>query len=116
MRSLSELRDLVKALAPGQPAPPKPIKKRAPRPESPFDPLEGAKHSSAPYQFRPHRLKDLWQLHKLDAYEPSSVKNVKIRRYVAAMKQAAIKPKVGFPSVPSMRILKSFIAELKCTE
>lgn len=108
------LKSLSKALSPGQPAPPRPSKKRAPRPETPFDPLEGVHHSSAPYQFRPHRLKDLIDLHKLDAYDAPAVKNVKIRHYVASAHHAF--RKLGFASRPSFSLLKSMVKELKCSE
>lgn len=92
--------DLLKALSPGQPAPPHPAKPRAPRPPPPFDPVEGVKHSSAAYQFRPIRLKDLWKLHQLDKYDPQKIKKPSFPSYVAAGVKAI--PTPGFNRLKTM--------------
>lgn len=55
--------------SPGLPIAPRPSRKRAPRPKAPFDVVEGVSHPSTVYQFKPHRLGDLQELHTQDSYE-----------------------------------------------
>jgi hypothetical protein len=64
--------------SPGLPVAPHPIKPRAPRTPSPFDPVEGVKKPGTPYEFKPIRLGDLYQLHQQDSYPIAPQRSTKV--------------------------------------
>lgn len=64
--------------SPGLPIAPHPIKPRAPRTPAPFDPLEGVKKPGSPYEFKPIRLGDLYQLHQQDSYPIAAQRSTKV--------------------------------------
>lgn len=90
--------------SPGLPIAPHPIKPRAPRTPSPFDPLEGVKKPASPYEFKPIRLGDLYQLHQQDAYPITPQRSTKV--VAAAAEPGRTAPSSGAES-PIRRLLTS---------